>query len=205
MLKVCPVHHQFPYMGASIPNSFLEFAKLREHSSKSMQLFMSLLPTLQICTTHFNRWSKQKDLIGYVSLMWCRFTFESLNLQYCFSPFRIFFFFLPRSSLHLLYPPSTLDHLKDDLTTCAQINHFISPHLLQTNVNKTLHFYLFFNEPFNKSEVIQFILCAQVIQVHLCLRKKDKKVNTDFRWWKMYKTKMTVHHSLTEEMSVTMK
>lgn len=107
MLKVCPVHHQFPYMGASIPNSFLEFAKLREHSSKSMQLFMSLLPTLQICTTHFNRWSKQKDLIGYVSLMWCRFTFESLNLQYCFSPFRIFFFtsiFAP-SSLSTLHPP----------------------------------------------------------------------------------------------------
>lgn len=183
MLKVCPVHHQFPYMGASIPNSFLEFAKLREHSSKGMQLFMSLLPTLQICTTHLNRWSKQKDLIGYVSLMWCRFTFESLNLQYCFSPFRIFFF-LPRSSLHLLYPPSTLDHLKDDLTTCAQINHFISPHLLQTNVNKTLHFYLFFNEPFNKSEVIQFILCAQVIQVHLCLRKKRQKGKY---WFKMMK------------------
>lgn len=106
MLKVCPVHHQFPYMGASIPNSFLEFAKLREHSSKSMQLFMSLLPTLQICTTHFNRWSKQKDLIGYVSLMWCRFTFESLNLQYCFSPFRIFFFFyLDLRSIFSIHPP----------------------------------------------------------------------------------------------------
>lgn len=45
MLKVCPVHHQFPYMGGIYPQ---QFSRIRQ----AQGAFIKKYATLYVCVTH---------------------------------------------------------------------------------------------------------------------------------------------------------